>query len=90
MTGGRLKRVQKHIGNEPFMFTYGDGVSDVNIKNLVAFHKAKGKLSTVTAVQPFGRFGAINFGDDHEVSSFTEKPKGDGAWINGGIFCMST
>jgi glucose-1-phosphate cytidylyltransferase len=86
MTGGRIKRVKKHVENKPFMLTYGDGVSDVNIKELVAFHKGHGKLCTVTAVQPSGRFGAINFGKDDGVSAFTEKPKGDGAWINGGFF----
>jgi len=86
MTGGRVKRIQKHIGNEPFMLTYGDGVSNVDIKKLVAFHQSKGKLCTVTSVQPSGRFGAINMSDDDTVISFMEKPKGDGAWINGGFF----
>jgi len=86
MTGGRIKRIQPHIGNETFMLTYGDGVSDVNIKELVNFHKAKGKFCTVTSVQPSGRFGAINLNDDDSIHSFMEKPKGDGAWINGGFF----
>lgn len=86
MTGGRVKRIQKHVGNEPFMLTYGDGVSNVNIAKLVEFHKSKGKLCTVTSVQPSGRFGAINMSDDETVLSFMEKPKGDGAWINGGFF----
>lgn len=86
MTGGRIKRVKQHIGNDTFLLTYGDGVSDVNIRESVAFHKAHGKLCTVTAVQPSGRFGAINMGGGHEVLSFTEKPRGDGAWINGGFF----
>jgi glucose-1-phosphate cytidylyltransferase len=86
MTGGRIKRVEKHIGNETFLLTYGDGVADVNIKELVGFHKAHKKLCTVTAVQPSGRFGAINLSDDHKVSSFTEKPKGDRTWVNGGFF----
>ena len=86
MTGGRIKRVKQHIGNDTFLLTYGDGVSDVNIRESVAFHKAHGKLCTVTAVQPSGRFGAINMGSGHEVLSFTEKPRGDGAWINGGFF----
>lgn len=86
MTGGRVKRIQPHIGNEPFMLTYGDGVSDVNIKELVAFHQAKGKLCTVTSVQPSGRFGALNIDENDSVKSFMEKPKGDGAWINGGFF----
>ena len=86
MTGGRVKRIQKHIGNETFMLTYGDGVSNVDIKKLVEFHQSKGKLCTVTSVQPSGRFGAINMSDDDTVLSFMEKPKGDGAWINGGFF----
>lgn len=86
MTGGRIKRIQAHIGNEPFMLTYGDGVSDVNIANLVKFHEAHGKYCTVTAVQPSGRFGALNLSDDDSVESFMEKPKGDGSWINGGYF----
>jgi glucose-1-phosphate cytidylyltransferase len=86
MTGGRVKRIQKHIGNEPFMLTYGDGVSNVDISKLVDFHKSKGKLCTVTSVQPSGRFGAINMSEDNDVLSFMEKPKGDGAWINGGFF----
>jgi glucose-1-phosphate cytidylyltransferase len=86
MTGGRIKRVQSHVGNEPFMLTYGDGVSDVNITELLKFHKLHGKLCTVTAVQPSGRFGALNLSKDNSVDSFMEKPKGDGAWINGGFF----
>lgn len=86
MTGGRLKRIQKYIGNEPFLLTYGDGVGDVNISELVAFHKSHGKMLTVTAVQPSGRFGTLNISDESEVISFLEKPKGDGAWINGGFF----
>lgn len=86
MTGGRIKRIQKHIGNEPFMVTYGDGVSDVNISELVKFHQSHGKLCTVTSVQPSGRFGALNLLPDQTVKSFLEKPKGDGAWINGGFF----
>lgn len=86
MTGGRIKRVKQHVGNETFMLTYGDGVSDVNITELVKYHQSKGKLCTVTSVQPSGRFGAINLNDDDSVHSFMEKPKGDGAWINGGFF----
>jgi glucose-1-phosphate cytidylyltransferase len=86
MTGGRVKRIQSLIGNEPFMLTYGDGVSDVNIKELVDFHKNSGKLCTVTSVQPSGRFGALDINDKNEVVSFIEKPRGDGAWINGGYF----
>jgi glucose-1-phosphate cytidylyltransferase len=86
MTGGRIKRIQKYIGNEPFLLTYGDGVSNVDITELVKYHKTNGKLCTVTAVQPSGRFGALNLADNDQVDSFMEKPKGDGSWINGGFF----
>lgn len=86
MTGGRIRRVRQHIGDETFLLTYGDGVSNVNISESVAFHKHHGKLCTVTTVQPSGRFGAINLGNHNEVASFMEKPKGDGAWVNGGFF----
>jgi glucose-1-phosphate cytidylyltransferase len=86
MTGGRIKRIAQHLNNEPFLLTYGDGVSDVNITEEVAFHKAHGRLCTVTAVQPSGRFGALDLGPDDAINSFTEKPRGDGAWINGGFF----
>lgn len=86
MTGGRVKRIQKHIGQEPFLLTYGDGVGSVDIKDLVAWHQKNGKLCTVTAVQPSGRFGALNLDEGDIVASFLEKPKGDGAWINGGFF----
>jgi glucose-1-phosphate cytidylyltransferase len=86
MTGGRIKRVQKYIGNESFMLTYGDGVSDINISELVDFHKNHGKSITMTSVQPEGRFGALNIDDNNDVTGFQEKPKGDGSWINGGFF----
>ncbi len=86
MTGGRIKRIQPHIGNEPFMLTYGDGLSDVNIGALVDFHKSHGKHCTLTAVQPSARFGSLDIADANLVKSFLEKPKGDGAWINGGFF----
>ena len=86
MTGGRVKRAQKYVGNEPFMLTYGDGVSDIDIEKLVEFHKAHGKAATMTSVQPEGRFGALVFNEDGEVTSFAEKPKGDGSWINAGFF----
>lgn len=85
MTGGRVKRAQEIVGNEPFMLTYGDGVSDVNIIELVEFHKSHGKSITMTSVQPDGRFGALEL-DGTNVTNFLEKPKGDGAWINGGFF----
>lgn len=88
MTGGRIKRIQEYIGDNTFMLTYGDGVSNVNIKELLAFHKKNGKLATVTAVQPSGRFGALHLNDQYLVESFMEKPKSDGAWINGGYFVL--
>jgi glucose-1-phosphate cytidylyltransferase len=86
MTGGRIKRIQPYVNNEPFMLTYGDGVGNVDIKSLVEFHKNHGKLCTVTSVQPSGRFGVLNINENDEVHSFLEKPKGDGSWINGGYF----
>jgi glucose-1-phosphate cytidylyltransferase len=89
MTGGRLKRVEPYLRDEKmFCFTYGDGVGDVNISELVKFHEDHGKLATLTATQPPGRFGALNL-DGHAISSFQEKPQGDGAWINGGFFVLS-
>ena len=88
MTGGRLKRVRDYLGNEPFCFTYGDGVADLNITALIAHHKAHGRLATVTAVQPPGRYGSLKLTDDAGVSGFQEKPQGDGGWINGGFFVM--
>jgi glucose-1-phosphate cytidylyltransferase len=86
MTGGRIKRAMNFINNEPFFLTYGDGVSDVNINELLKTHKAHGKKMTMTAIQPEGRFGALKIESDNKISSFLEKPKGDGAWINGGFF----
>ncbi len=89
LTGGRLKRVSDYVKNEEaFCFTYGDGVADVNVSSLIDFHKKHGKLATVTAVQPPGRYGALNM-QDSLVKGFTEKPKGDGGWINGGFFVLS-
>ena len=89
MTGGRLKRVASYIEkDEAFCFTYGDGVSDVNIGASIAFHRQHGKLATVTAVQPPGRYGALNR-DGDRVTGFTEKPRGDGGLINGGFFVLS-
>jgi len=87
LTGGRLKRVKDHIGAGPFCLTYGDGVSDVDIGALIAFHGAHGKKATVTAIKPPGRYGAINI-EGTSVRSFQEKPAGDGAWINGGFFVL--
>ena len=88
MTGGRLKRVHEYLGDEDFCFTYGDGLSDVNIVQLIEHHKRSGRQATVTAVQPAGRFGALNLRGD-KVTSFQEKPEGDGGWINGGFFVCS-
>ncbi len=88
MTGGRVKRIQPYVGKETFMLTYGDGVSDVNIRRLVDFHKSHGKLATVTSTQPGGRFGAMKMSPEGHVVGFQEKPKGDGAWINAGFFVM--
>lgn len=89
MTGGRLKRVASYLQEEKsFCFTYGDGVSDVNIADAIAFHNQHGKLATVTAVQPPGRYGALNI-EQQQVKGFTEKPRGDGGLINGGFFVLS-
>jgi glucose-1-phosphate cytidylyltransferase len=89
MTGGRLKRVLPYLKNEEaFCFTYGDGVSDINLKELIDFHKSHGKQATLTAAYPPGRFGALNI-VDNQVIMFEEKPKGDGALINGGFFVLS-
>ncbi len=87
MTGGRLKRVQKYIGDEAFCFTYGDGVGDIDIGKLVALHKSEGRMATLTGVQPPGRYGALEI-DGNSVVRFQEKPEGDGAWINGGFFVL--
>jgi glucose-1-phosphate cytidylyltransferase len=85
-TGGRVKRVARYIGTETFMLTYGDGVADINIGALVKYHQAHGRLATVTSTQPSGRFGAIICDAANRVTSFQEKPAGDGSWINGGFF----
>jgi len=87
LTGGRLKRVRDYIGGETFCFTYGDGLSDVNIGELIAFHKSQKTHATLTAVQPPGRFGILSLEKDRVVN-FREKPQGDGAWINGGFFVL--
>jgi len=86
MTGARIKKAKDFIGDEPFMLTYGDGVADINIKELVKFHKSHGKLMTMTSAQPDGRFGALNIDENDQVLEFKEKPKGDGSWINAGYF----
>ncbi|MDH5325771.1 MAG: glucose-1-phosphate cytidylyltransferase [Gammaproteobacteria bacterium] len=88
MTGGRLKRIAPYIEDDTFCFTYGDGVGNVNIEELIRFHKSSGAYATVTATQPPGRFGSLNI-DKHKVVNFQEKPQGDGAWINGGFFILS-
>jgi glucose-1-phosphate cytidylyltransferase len=89
MTGGRLKRIRNHLDNETFCVTYGDGVTDANIARQIEFHQAQGAVATLLAVQPEGRFGAFQLArDDSRIRSFREKPKGDGAWINGGFFVL--
>lgn len=87
MTGGRLKRVSRYIDDEPFCFTYGDGLADIDIKSLIRFHDESGRLATVTAVRPPGRFGSLDIQEDN-VERFVEKPSGDGSWINGGFFVL--
>jgi glucose-1-phosphate cytidylyltransferase len=89
LTGGRLKRVADYLEDEPFHFTYGDGVADIDIKKLTAFHKKSKKLVTLTAVQPPGRYGAVEMNGAGVVTAFQEKPLGDGAWINGGFFVVN-
>jgi glucose-1-phosphate cytidylyltransferase len=89
MTGGRVKRIQEYIGNEPFMLTYGDGVSDIDINELVRFHFAHDKNATLTTIQPGGRFGAIDIEGSGKVLSFVEKSKEDGGWINGGFMVLN-
>ena len=88
MTGGRLLRVRDYVSDGPFCFTYGDGVSDVDITALIAHHRNHGRQATVTAVQPPGRYGALQFGESDSVEGFQEKPQGDGGWINGGFFVL--
>jgi glucose-1-phosphate cytidylyltransferase len=95
-TGGRIKRVRDYVSDETFMLTYGDGVADVDVAKLVAFHQAHGKLATITAVQPLGRFGSLEIEPDEVVGgvvapgvrAFQEKPVGDGAWVNAGFFVL--
>ena len=90
MTGGRLKRVLPYVQDEEmFCFTYGDGVADVDITRLIEFHKQQAKLVTLTAMRPVGKFGALQIDADGKVLDFTEKPKGDGRWVNGGFFVLS-
>jgi len=90
LTGGRLKRVDEYVrGDDAFCFTYGDGVSDINITELIKFHNNHGKLATLTATRPPGRYGALKINNKSEVDHFLEKPGGDGSWINGGFFVLS-
>jgi glucose-1-phosphate cytidylyltransferase len=88
MTGGRIKRIKDYVGSEDFCMTYGDGVANVNIQELLAFHKSQKRLATLTATKPPGRFGALSV-DGGRIKSFLEKPQGDGNWINGGFFVLS-
>lgn len=88
LTGGRIKRVKDYIGNETFMLTYGDGVCDVNIKEVYEFHKKGGKLATMTAIQPGGRFGTLEINENNIIEKFAEKRKEDGGWINGGYMVL--
>ncbi len=87
-TGARVKKVQKYIGNQRFMLTYGDGVADIDIDKLVEFHEANGKHATITAIQPGGRFGVLDIDDDNGIKKFSEKAKEDGGWINGGFMVL--
>lgn len=89
MTGGRVKRVQRYIDNEPFLLTYGDGVANVDIKALVKFHEAHGKIATITAIQPGGRFGMLDIDENESINSFREKSVEDGGWINGGFMVLN-
>jgi len=90
MTGGRLKRVKEYVkDDEAFCFTYGDGLSNIDISKLVEFHKKHGKHATLTAVRPPGRYGALKFGTNDRVDYFQEKPEGDGSWVNGGFFVLN-
>lgn len=88
MTGGRIKRIKPYVENQTFLMTYGDGVSDINLHQLVEFHNNNKKIATVTSIQPSGRFGALNIDESGKVDAFQEKPKGDGAWINAGFFVL--
>lgn len=87
-TGGRVKRIQPYIGNETFMLTYGDGVSDIDIPKLVQYHQDKGKMATITAVQPKGRYGGLGLDESGVVETFKEKPQGDGGWVNAGFMVI--
>lgn len=88
MTGGRIQAVQKYVGDESFMLTYGDGLADIDLHALEEFHRSHGKQATITAVQPLGRFGALDITEQKRVTGFVEKPKGDEGWVNGGFFVL--
>ncbi|MGI6404525.1 MAG: glucose-1-phosphate cytidylyltransferase [Oscillospiraceae bacterium] len=88
MTGGRVKRIQQYVGDEPFLLTYGDGVSDVNLKELVAFHRDHGKVATLTAIQPGSRFGVLDIDSQQQIRKFSEKRQEDGGWVNGGFMVL--
>lgn len=88
MTGGRIKRIEKYVGNETFMLTYGDGVADVNISEALSFHKNHGKIATITSIQPGGRFGVMDIDENLGIRGFQEKPKEEGGWINGGFMIL--
>lgn len=90
MTGGRIKRVKEYIGDEPFMLTYGDGVSNVDINQLISFHKTNRKIATITAIQPGGRFGMLDIDENEQINSFKEKSIEDGGWINGGFMVLNS
>jgi glucose-1-phosphate cytidylyltransferase len=87
-TAGRLRKVKQHVNGERFMLTYGDGLTDLNIKELVKFHEKSGRIATLTSIQPAGRFGSLEIEEGGFVKNFVEKPKGDGFWINGGFFVL--
>lgn len=88
MTGGRIKRIAPYVGDEPFLMTYGDGLSDVDLGKLLAFHREHGKFATLTAIQPGGRFGVLDIDEEQSVRRFAEKAKEDGGWINGGFMVL--
>jgi len=88
MTGGRLKRIQKYVGDQTFMMTYGDGVSDIDLDALLEFHRVHKKAATLTAIQPGGRFGVLDIDDNETVRQFSEKAKEDGGWINAGFMVL--
>ncbi|MFS1511028.1 glucose-1-phosphate cytidylyltransferase [Chengkuizengella sp. SCS-71B] len=89
MTGGRINRVREYVGNQTFMLTYGDGISNVNLKEIEKYHKSHGKIATITAVQPAPRFGVLDIDDDEKVNNFKEKPKEGGGWINAGFMVLN-